>query len=349
MGEAVNSIVVTPSGRGTSGWYVGRSHVDFLEVWADSHRMFSIDRDRTYMAGHSMGGWASYLLPVLYPDRFAATFPASGPPTQGLWAGCDADACFQSANDGRPRDELTYPLLDNLRGVPLVSFHGTEDELVPVSGAIKQAERLRELGYRYRLYLFPGQEHYGPPIVDQWGEGARYEHQFVRDPNPARVTYVRSMPFERAVEQVNADKLSLDFSFDRAYWMSGLEPVDATKGVARFDGRSLAIPDVPHGLTPEAGAPTADQTGPYAMEGQAWQSDAAKTPATRNAFAATLTGARAVTLDARRMRLDPRRRIEGDVTTDVPLRLTVRGIGTYELAAGHHTLVVTPPRRPHRA
>src|SRR4051794_40686289 len=236
MGEDVGSIVVTPDGRGTSGWYVGRSHVDFLEVWDDSHRLFSIDCDRTYMAGHSMGGWASYLLPILYPDRFAATFPASGPPTQGLWAGCDSDQCFQSADGGRPRDELTYPLLDNLRDVPLVSFHGTDDELVPVTGAIKQAEQLRALGYRYRLYLFPGQEHYGPPIVDQWAEGARYEHQFVRNPDPPQVTYVRSMPFEHAVEQVNADGLSLDFSFDSAYWMSGLEPADASKGVARFDG-----------------------------------------------------------------------------------------------------------------
>jgi predicted esterase len=348
MGEDVGSIVITPDGRGTSGWYVGRSHVDFLEVWADSHRLLDIDRDRTYMAGHSMGGWASYLLPVLYPDRFAATFPASGPPTQGLWAGCDADPCFGSANGGRPRDELTYPLLDNLRGVPLVSFHGTEDELVPVTGAIKQAERLRELGFRYRLYLFPGQEHYGPPVVDQWAEGARYEHAFTRDPNPAQVTYVRSMPFERAIEQVNAEKLSLDFSFDRAYWMSGLEPVDGVKGVARFEGRSLAIPERPHGLVPEAGAPTADQAGPYAMEGQAWTPPTAPAPPARNAFTARLTGARAVTLDTRRMRLDPRRDIEGDVTTDAPVRLTITGVGTYDLAAGHHTLVVRRAGRARR-
>src|SRR3954469_87120 len=346
MGEDVHSIVVTPSGRGTSGWYVGRSHVDFLEVWADSHRMFSIDRDRTYMAGHSMGGWASYLLPVLYPDRFAATFPASGPPTQGLWAGCDDDNCFQSANGGRPRDELTYPLLDNLREVPLVSFHGTEDELVPVTGAIKQAERLRELGYRSRRYLFPRQEDYGPPVQDQWAEGVAYEHQFTRDPNPAQVTYARSMPFEHAVEQVNADGLSLDFSFDSACWMSGLEPADASKGVARFDGRSLAIPERPHTLVPEAGGPTADQTGPYAMEGQAWGEDGAAAPAPRrNAFTATLTGARAVALDARRMRLNRRRAIKADITTDAPLRLTLTGVRTVEVPAGHHVLTLTPAGR----
>ena len=77
MGEHEHSIVITPDGRGDSGWYVGQSQEDVLQVWADSHRLFPIDRDRTYIAGHSMGGWASYLLPILYPDRFAAAFLGS--------------------------------------------------------------------------------------------------------------------------------------------------------------------------------------------------------------------------------------------------------------------------------
>jgi hypothetical protein len=324
---------------------MGKSHVDFEEVWADSHRTFAIDRDRTYVAGHSMGGWASWLLPVLYPDRFAATYPASGLPE---WEGAN-----------------TTPLLENMREVPAVIFHGTEDELVPVTGAVDQAERLRDLGYRYRLYLFPGQEHYGPPIVDQWGEGVRYEHRYVRNPNPAQVTYTRSMPFEKIVEQYASDGVTLDFSFDRAYWMSGLEPADAAAGVARFDGRSLAIPDPAHTTFPEAGGPAGiDQAGPYAMEGQTWVDDPAQTEPTRNAFTADVTGGRAVTLSLRRMRLDAHRTLTGDVTTEAPLQLTLRGSSAKELTAtidgepvqvdrgkkrvlvtvpaGHHELVLAP-------
>src|SRR3954469_25020294 len=127
MGEDADSLVVTPDGRGTSLWYVGKGQVDYKEVWADVHKLVKIDRNREYIAGHSMGGWASWLLPILNPDRFAAAFPASGPPTQGLWAGCEQDACFQSANDGRPRDEWTTPLLENLKGVPSVNYQGRED------------------------------------------------------------------------------------------------------------------------------------------------------------------------------------------------------------------------------
>src|ERR1051325_2705861 len=130
MGEDLDTVVVSPRGRGTSTWYVGKGQVDFREVWDDVHKSFSVDPNRTYLSGHSMGGWASYLLPILYPDRFAAVLPASPPPTQGAWTGLDLGPqcdgyelggdglCFTSANGGRPHDEWTTPLLENLRGVP---------------------------------------------------------------------------------------------------------------------------------------------------------------------------------------------------------------------------------------
>jgi hypothetical protein len=337
MGEDLDTIVVSPRGRGTSTWYVGRGHVDFREVWADVHRAFAVDRDRTYIAGHSMGGWATYLMTILYPDRFAAGFPASGPVTQGAWTGVDFEGCddleldgqtpcYTSANGGDARAQLTTPLLDNLRWIPQAIYHGVADELVPVTGVVKQAERLRGLGYRYRLYLFPAQEHYGPPITDQWTDGARYEHRFVRDPNPPRVTYVRSMPFERATERVQADGAKLAFDFDHAYWMNDLEPVDRTNGVARFDARSFGIAERAHSTVPEAGGPAApDQTGPYAMTGQAWRIGDTALAERRNAFEATLSGASAAGVDVERMQLDADRPLAADVTTGSALRLTMTG------------------------
>jgi hypothetical protein len=281
-----------------------------------------------------MGGWASWLLPVLYPDRFAAAFPASGPATQGLWAGCTDDACFQSANDGRPRDEWTYPLLENLRWVPYVNYQGAADELVPVSGVTVQMEQMRALGMRYRYYVFPHEEHYGPPVFDQWAEGVKYEHGFTRDPNPPAFTYIRSMPMELAVEQVNSDKVPLSFNFDHAYWMSGLEPVDPAKGTARIDARSFAIPEPKRDVVPDVAAPiSGEQTDPSAMEGQAWVVHPGTEPAARNAFEATLSGAQAVRLDLNRMRISSRRTVAGEVTTQVPLRLELRGNWSRPLTA----------------
>ena len=140
-----------------------------------------------------MGGWATYLMTILYPDRFAAGLPASGPVTQGLWTGVDFEGC----DELHPPDDSPPPASGARTAVaPATSsrgrswrtcsgrryaiFQGTADELVPTSGVVRQAERLQELGYRYRMYQFPTQEHYGPPITDQWAEGARYEFSFVR-------------------------------------------------------------------------------------------------------------------------------------------------------------------------
>jgi hypothetical protein len=355
MGEDQHSIVITPHGRGTSGWYVGKSGVDIQQVWDDSHSRFNIDRNRTYVAGHSMGGFGSWLLPVMHPDWFAGSSPASPPPTQGAWTGADLGEdcdgyqydeytpCFIQANEGDARAEFTYPLLDNAREVPFAVYHGTNDELVPVSGVTMMVKKLQDLGYRYRYYLFEGQEHYGPPAVDQWAEEANYLHQFVRNPNPAQVTYIRSMVFENAIERVNRPAgASIDFDLSHAYWMSGLEATDPVKGMARFDGTSLGLPDPPHTTQPEADSgPKTGNGAPFTMAGQRWNIDPGAAPATSNGFDITLSGAKAVTLDLDRMKLSLDKPLTGKVTTSAPLTLTLKSGDderVVEVPAGTHTL-----------
>jgi pimeloyl-ACP methyl ester carboxylesterase len=338
FGENVQTIVVSPRGRGTSRWYVGKGHVDFREVWRDVHRTFTVDAARTYIAGHSMGGWASFLLTVLYPDRFAAALPASPPPTQGLWTGVDFDGCdefeadgytpcYGGANGGDPRVQHTRRLLENVRHVPWAIYAGAADELVPITGVTRQAERLVQLGYRHRFYVFPHQEHYGPPITDEWADGVRYLHRFRRPLNPSRVTYIRDMPFERATETVQSDKVPLDFSFDRAYWMTRLTPDDMKDGVASFDGTSEAIPAEPYTALPEAGGPTASgQTGPFVMTGLRWAGGlGGERPETRNAFRADVKGASCVRLDLERMAIDLAKPVSAVVETDRPLHFELRG------------------------
>ena len=329
FGDDSDTIVVSPSGRGTGRWYVGKGHVDFLEVWADVFDTFTIDRDRVYVTGHSMGGWGSYLLTLLYPDRFAAAAPYAGPVTQGAWTGADFQGCdeFQyddytpcyiAANGSNPRDQHTRKLLENARHVPYAIMHGTSDELVPYSGVARQAERLFQLGYRFRFYTYPGYEHYSHPVMDQWTEAARYMHGFTRDNNPARVTFKRDMPFEIATERVQSDGLALDFEFDSAYWLSELTAVDGERGSALFDGRSLAIAEEPHLVAPDTGAPTGPgTTGPYVITGQQWLDDPTSfAPPLENGFEATLTGASIARLDLTRMNIDTSESSFGRVTTD---------------------------------
>ena len=339
LGDRQDTIVVSPRGRGSSTWYVGKGYVDVQQVWDDAHGLLKIDADRRYVAGHSMGGWGSFLMTITRPDWFAGALPASPPVTQGAWTGLDFPGCdelqwdeytpcYVEANGGDARAQHTRRLLENLRHVPVAIQTGAEDELVPFSGVARQAERFVQLGYRHRLYAYLTQEHYGPPVWDQWGEGGRYMHQFTRPDKPARVTHVRDLVFERAIERGG-----FDFDFGANRWLRALEP--ATDRAA-FDGRSLARPEADPILVPEAGGPAStDQTGPYTMTGLAWaENPLATLPAARNAFEATLTGARAATLDPQGMGLNGTLPITGTVTTDAPLELTLIGEGTQTLPAG---------------
>ena len=327
MGEDTGSLVVTPDGRGSSTWYVGKGQVDYPEVWDDVHKLVNIDRNREYIAGHSMGGWASWLLPILYPDRFAAAFPASGPPTQGLWAGCDDDACFQSANDGRPRDEWTTPLLENLRWVPYVNYQGADDELVPVTGVTMQMKQMQDLGFRYRYYVFPHEEHYGPPIFDQWAEGVKYEHQFMRNPNPPAVTlhpqHADGARGRGGQRRQGAAELRL------RQRVLGERARAGRRGEGhRARGRALA-------RDPRARPRRAARRGAAGVgrpdrsrrrgSGSCGSTHAGSEPAARNAFTAKLTGAKAVRAGPEADADPDARPDRGDVTTEKPLRLELSG------------------------
>jgi hypothetical protein len=382
MGEDRDGIVVSPRGRGTSTWYVGRGHADVLEVLDDVDATLPVDADRTYVSGHSMGGWGSYLLSILYPDRFAAALPVAGPVTQGAWTGVDFDGCdelgsgeyspcYIEANDGRPRDQHTRRMLDNLRNVPIGMFYAAADELVPIAGALRQHERLVELGYRHRFYDFPAHEHFTHPIVDEWAAGVRYLDRFIREEDPPHVTYVRDRAFEAAVNEVGAGDIEFDWVFDTAYWMSGLDVADDADR-ARFDGRSLAT-GVPDPLAvPDTDAPTSpNQTGPYAVTGLQWLNDPLAEQQPANRLELDLEGTRSVQLDLARMTLDTHRELTGSVATDhaVTLRLegTWRGRPTVlvdgreveavrdgdvlivEVPAGEHELTVLPHDLPDQA
>jgi hypothetical protein len=345
LGDRPDAVVVSPRGRGESSWYVGKGHVDVEQVWADVHDLIQVDPSRRYVSGHSMGGWGSFLMTITHPDWFAAALPASPPVTQGAWTGLDFPGCDQmryeeytpcyvEANGGDARAQHTRRLLENLRHIPVAIQTGVEDELVPFSGVARQAERFVQLGYRHRLYAYLTQEHYGPPVWDQWGEGGRYMHQFRRPGKPHRITHVRDMAFERAIER------GFDFDFGSNRWLKGLEPADAVSGRATFDGKALAFPEKPYTAVPEAGGPAAtDQAGPYTMTGLRWQDTPLATlPAARNGFEATVTGAREVRLDPAEMGLTTTRAITGTITTDLPLDLTLIGIGTQRIEPGTHAV-----------
>ncbi len=362
LGERSGRVVFSPSARGSSTWYVGRGHESFLETWEDAMASFSIDPDHVVVAGHSMGGFGSYLVGLLYPDRFAAAFPIAGATTQGAWLGVGAP--IEPQDGGDPEAELMFNIIENARNVPYVIFQGTDDELVWVTGVTRMALRFDELGYRNRLYLLLGQEHYSPLIVDEWSDPERYLNSFERDPDPARVTYKVWPALEHQVETVGTPEgATLDYAFDGAYWVDGLtirsgDPASpATTGTFDATTRGRGVPTY---LTiPEASVAAVGHTAPFTMAGLSWLGTGTSAP--MNAFEATLTNIATAQLDVARMALSTAGGITATVTTDGPVVLRLAGVwasapivtgasgsyaaGVLEItiaSAGKHAITITP-------
>ena len=331
LGEETGNIVATPRARGTSTWYVSEAHQDFFEVFADVHDLLPIDEDRRYLSGYSMGGYGTYLFGLLYPDLFAGGYSTSGAVTQGAWTGEGPDdcrfPCYIEANDGDADAQNTYRVLENARHLPLTIHHGTNDELVPVTGVQRMGLRLAELGYRYDLTMFHGYEHFTQAIIDEWADGAAYLQQFSRDENPRDVTYKVVPALVHAVNTVTADGVEFSFKPDGAYWADDLVVRDGdatdTSVSGQLDATSHAIASDTHLAVPRTGAfsPLHHSTT-YTRHGLDWLALGGEEPVD-NTFNASLRNLASATLDADRMQLDPRSVVAGSVTTDGPATLTL--------------------------
>jgi hypothetical protein len=255
---------------------------------------------------------------------------------------------------------------ENLLSVPFVMYSALEDENQIYTNNLSAEIELLGLGYRFRNYTVLAAEHQTAGIFDQWSEAASYMMRFRRNPDPPRVRLARDLPLEREAELGTGQvpNPAVHFDFDSAYWVRGLEPVDARAGHATIDARSLAIPEAPHTAAPEAFGPaTPKQASPFVMTGQAWTSGGSP-GATSNGFDVSLAGANAVTLDLRRMRVSIGAPIRGQIHADHTITLSLaggwirkpgvsgsraiptvlrRGVLSLTLPAGDTTVDIAPP------
>lgn len=123
LAEKRGYIVVCPKGRGPVSMYLASAERDVIDVIKEMKREFSIDDDRVYLMGHSMGGYGSWSIAVNNPDLFAAIGPIAG--------------------GGTP---LSRPRLKAITHVPWIVVHGDKDPTVPVDESRKMVKAGQELG-----------------------------------------------------------------------------------------------------------------------------------------------------------------------------------------------------------
>ena len=92
-------------------------------------RTLPADTDRVYVTGISMGGFGTWDIAVRHPEMFAAALPVCG--------GAD------------PRE------VHRMCGIPTLTFHGSDDDIVPAGGTEAAATALEEAGGRVRFVEYP--------------------------------------------------------------------------------------------------------------------------------------------------------------------------------------------------
>lgn len=168
LAEEGGYILAAPMGYNPGGWYGspvmrgrGRpggppppeppanlaelSEKDVMNVLAMMRKEFSVDDNRTYLMGHSMGGAGTYFLGSKHGKEWAALAPI-------------APAAFLM-NDNRTA------ILQGIKDakVPMFVTTGDADEAVPVANTRMWAATMKELGLNHEYKEYPGVTH-GPII-----------------------------------------------------------------------------------------------------------------------------------------------------------------------------------------
>lgn len=133
----------------------------------DVQRAYDVDRDRVYVTGISMGGYGTWLLAVITPERFAAAVPVCG----GLDAG---GALHAGAVSATSRSDAYAAAAKRLGRIPQWVFHGDADDIIPVEESRSMVAALREAGADVRYTEYAGVRHnswdraYGEPELMEW-------------------------------------------------------------------------------------------------------------------------------------------------------------------------------------
>lgn len=231
-------IIVAPFGRGDLA-YGSIGEQDVLDVIDLMQRTYSIDPDRTYLMGSSMGGCGAWRIGQFYADRFAAVAPFCG------WT--------------------NTKYFSNLSNLPVFIVHGADDLTVPVSRSRAAAAGLRELGYQARYDELPGVGH---NALDSWlaknggSQFFQYLRRFRRNLWPEKITFttpylrhgrhywarvedtaIRYQPCQLTAKVVDKRHLSVETANVTAFSLNLNHPKLARDGriIVNIDGYNVAV------------------------------------------------------------------------------------------------------------
>jgi pimeloyl-ACP methyl ester carboxylesterase len=156
--EEAGAIYVTPFARSNTD-FLTVGETDVLDVIAEMKRRFSIDENRVYVVGYSMGGSGVWTLLAHYPDIWAGALVLSGRTDYYFWQNLDRNELSPWLNAMILADNpVDQP--ENFAHVPLLVFHGDSDWVVKSPHSTRMVEKLKALGSPVEFYWIRGADHW---------------------------------------------------------------------------------------------------------------------------------------------------------------------------------------------
>lgn len=131
QGREFNFIIASPQCPDDKFWSTDNW---FDSLYAELTTKYRVDQKRIYLTGISMGGYGTWQTAIAYPDKFAAIVPLCG--------GCD---------------DSTQVCL--IRQVPVWTFHGTADDLIPIIETERLVNRLNQCDGKVKFTRLPSEGH----------------------------------------------------------------------------------------------------------------------------------------------------------------------------------------------
>jgi predicted peptidase len=168
--ERFNFVVVIPQCPPDRVWPNRDMEEMAMAALEQTLHEFKGDRDRLYLTGLSMGGYATWDMTVRYPGKFAAFVAVCG----GIQPSKSIPELRSSLIDDK---KISDPYAETARRIgktPVWIFHGAEDDSVPVEESRKMAAALKAAGANFKYTEYPGVGHnswdsaYSEPELLPW-------------------------------------------------------------------------------------------------------------------------------------------------------------------------------------
>jgi poly(3-hydroxybutyrate) depolymerase len=187
VGTERGFIVAVPYGRRNTD-FILTGEDDTVAVLDEVKKHFSVDEEKCFLMGPSMGGYGVYAVGLHRPHLWAGLAAINARTDTWHWLKLDPDIVapwkkvLYIADDPRA-------LARNARNLPVFIQQGAKDEIIPVEHARMFESDLRKLGYPVRYREIADGTHY------LYWEAEVYRHAFDwmkgirRNANPTRISF----------------------------------------------------------------------------------------------------------------------------------------------------------------